>query len=487
METLMSRPAYAEGPSGEVGSVEGTSAQISQSKMFGGSFIVLNGERRGQKYWLGNKQTMIGSDPSCDIALSGKGVASRYAIVVEREEKYFIGALSPSGLVINDEKIQGAEDVALTRGDVLSVGEHKLRFVEPKEVFTLQDDVADRVVDRPESNLPKILAISALALVAVGLVVFSMFKSTVTEKKDISAQRAVKEAAERKELIAKLRKEGDEFLKAGALVEPIGKNARHRFEQVLEVEPDDAYAKQRLLEIEERVKALKAQSERREQLAQRIGKLLDDGDRYFQAKRYISPPGANAKEVYQEAMRIDPSNEVAKNRLAEIDKILKDLVGRVNTLIAEARDYRREGQFVAPPGENAYELLAQVLEVDRGNAEARDMIYGMAAQSIVDGDHAKSAAQLKEMRKHYLTAQALGVDPAYIKPRIKGTDLIRKSRSSMIFVDRKGKDDSGKKGGSGKYLDSTELERRVAEYQLQKSITEPADKRKFIEVDTLTQ
>ena len=477
-ETLIGKPAYADGSLG-------SSDQASQSKMFGGSFIVLNGELRGQKFWLGKQNTIIGGDSGCDIILSGKGVPSRYAIVIERDEKYYIGPLSSSGLEINDETYKGSDDRVLTRGDVINVGPHQLRFIEPREVFTLQEDVADRVVDRSESNIPKVLAAVVGVIVVVAVVMFTMFESTQEEKRGKADKRAQGQAAERKELIAKLRKEGDEFLKQGALVEPVGANARKRFKQILEINPDHAYAKQRLIEIDERVRVMAVRKKEREKLAQRVESLLLSGDRYFQAGKYISPPGSNAKESYQEVLRVDPNNEKARERLKEIDTILRDLVGRINTLLAKAKEHRAEGRFVSPPGNNAYELLSKIMEVDRGNATAKDMIYDMAAESVVAGDQAKKAGKLREMRKAYLTAQALGVDPKYIKPRIQGTDLIRKSRSSMIFIDRKKSET--KDSGGGKYLDTNELERRVAEYQLQRSITESPEGQKFIEVDSLTQ
>jgi serine/threonine protein kinase len=487
LETIVGKPAYAAELAARGMTSATTTASPGAGVAQGGicaNLIVLSGELRGKRFQLTKSQNMIGSDRANDICIIGKGIPARYAIVTEKNGQYYVGPLSPGGITVNDSHLETAEDVPLKRGDTISVGSHKLRFVEPKEVFTLQDDVADRVIDRTQSKIPKVLGICAGAAVVVCLVLFVAYNATKTEKIDDSRQQEAKEAQEKKAWIVKLRNEGDQLFKAGALIEPPDANAKKRFEQILEFDPDEAYAKRRLREIEDRVRSIVAQTEQKEKMVRQIEALLTEGDRHFLAKNYISPPGSNAKESYQAVLRMDPDNDRAKEKAAEIDKLLGDMVGQINGFVERAKTYQKQGQFVAPPGENAYELLSQVLQIDPGNIEAKGMIYAMAAQSLVLGDQAKAAADVRQMRKAYLTAQALGVDPEFIRPRMKGTELIQKSRSSLIFVDRQGKEEE-KRSADYRFLDTAEVKRRMAEFEIPGLVGGQEKGRRFVDVDSI--
>ncbi len=488
METMAGKPVYVSeliagqyehrGPAGK---------KITQEVHGLPGFMMINGEQRGQRFEISRNSLIIGSDSSCEMPLVGKGIPARYAIVSSKNGQNFVGALSSAGIVLNGEQKEGGEDFLLKRGDVLSVGPHKLRYVEAKEVFTLQEEASDRVMDRPASVLPKILGIGAAAAVICCLIVFGAWK--INYKKSVQARqlRQAREAQETKDLVSRLKSEGDEFFKAGQLISPPEACAKIRFEQVLDLDADDSYAKRRLREVEERIRNIASQEERKQMQVQQVEELLAQGDRFFTSERYVSPPGANAKETYTAVLRADPNNAHAKEKIAEIDKLLGDMVGKINQLIAQAKQYRASGQFVLPRGENAYDSLEQVLSLDPGNVEAKNLLYSMAAQSIVQGDQAKSAADVAKMRRSYLVAQALGVDPAFLQPRMKGADLIRKSRSEMIFVDHQGKKDDAveKRPANSKYLDTGEVERRMAEYQIPEALTTPTKGRKFVDVNSI--
>ena len=452
-----------------------------------GSFIVMEGPGQGERRAFTKPQMLIGSDAGCDICFNVKGLPSRYAIVVKRDERYFVGPLSPAGITINNETLTSADEVELQRGDTLSVAGLKLRYIAPGEVFTLHDNVADRVVDRPKSRLNAILAALVVILLVIGGFVLFSFQRGVSNKQLAERRRAANIEQQKKETVARLRQEGDELLKAGHLVEPVDASARKRFEQILEIDPDDTYAKRRLAEIDQRIQALAKQEEVRRDLAQRIAGLLDDAQRYFDAGNYISPPGANAKEVYNSVLRLDPENKTALAKIAEIDTILGSLVARIRVLMDKARMFQDAGQFVAPAGENAFEMVKQALAIDPGNEEAKNMVLDMAAKSIYDGDLAKAKADAGGMRRFYMQAQALGVDPQYLTPRMQGAELIQRSRADVIIYDRgapiaskdgKGADKDKKKEASP-FLDTSEIERRIGILKLK---GEGAGGERFIEV-----
>ena len=447
------------------------------------ALIVLEGSRRGERFSLKQEQTMIGSAAGCQIVLEGERVKSRSALIIRKRGEYYVTPLSDEDILCNGELVEDGIERQLQRGDVIRIGEFNLRFVAPGEVFSLKDNVADRVVDRAPDKVTSSVKIITGAVAALCLVVFFLFQQGFSSKEASEKKRQAAAAAKRKEVIAQLRAEGDAFLKEGKLIEPVGANARVRFDQILEIDPSDSYAKRRIAEIKERTKALRERRRKLAQNAQRIEKLLADADGFFQNGAYVSPPGANAKESYEEVLRIDPSNATALERMEKIKEMLGEMVGQINTLLTRAEEYWKKGHVISPEGENAFEMIKEVLRLNPGNLEANDMLLNMASQLIYQGDEAKKRANPKAMKKAYLEAQVLGVNPDFLEPRLRGVELMKKSQGSVFIYD--GKED-GKEAkiddGDGRYLDSTEIERRVARWKLQAEVQGATNEKKFFDL-----
>ena len=318
------------------------------------------------------------------------------------------------------------------------------------------------------------------------LVVFFAYKTTVRRKIAAAGVKQIKEIEQKKEAIARLKREGEELLKAGQLVEPGAANAKKFFQQVLRLDKDDAEAKQRLAEIEEQLKPVVAPKENKNTEPASEPDFMAEAERLFAARAYISPAGANAREIYKQVLAQQPQNEKARARIAEIDKLVADMSAAISGLLAQARQYQAQGQFVLPRGENAYDVLMKILAIDPANAEANDVLYSMAAQSVLRGDEAKQAADLAQMRRGYLTAQALGVDPEFLKLRMKGVDIIQKSRADVIFVDRQTEEGKSqtKPSTDKRYLNTEELQKKMSQFdRTQPSV--PAKKgRRFMDVSS---
>lgn len=447
------------------------------------TLMLVSGKERGRKFELDQEQMMIGSDTGCQIQLSGRDIPARYAIVVQRDSTYSVAALSAEGLRVNGESIAGSDEVLLKRGDIISVAEQQLRFIEPGEVFTLNEEAADRVLDRPKSKVTSSVKIITGLVAVLCLLVFFVFHQSNSDREASAKRKAQAELAKRKEVIAKLRLEGDAFLKDGKLNEPVGANARTRFTQILELDPDDTYAKRRVAEIAERVKEIREKRKRYEQNAKEIERNLLEAKQYLKQKNYITPPGANAKESYETVLRLDPDNETAKKQLKRIDSLLRLMVGEVNDLLAKAKEYQAKGQIVAPREESAFGVIQRILAINPGNREALDLLLEMAAKSIYQGDVAKNRADAQSMKQGYLTAKVLGADPEYLAPRLRGLELIQKSKSDVIIYDGKEKDsESVPKSSSGSYLDSAELEKRVTALRLEGELKGITNKGNVVEV-----
>ena len=308
------------------------------------------------------------------------------------------------------------------------------------------------------------------------------FRQNFASSKAAAKKSAASEVAKRKEVVAKLRREGDAFFKAGQLIEPVGANAQVRFEQILEIDPNDTYARRRIDEIKQRAVSLREQSRRIARRQKQVQKLLEDGERFFEKGDLVSPPGANAKESYEAVLRLDSDNEQAQAKLKEIKTVFSEMLGEINTLIARAKQYRSKGQIISPPGKNAYEMLKEVMRQDPGNREATDLLLNMAAETIYQGDAAKKRAEVATMKRSYLIAQALGVDPAYLAPRLRGVALMKKSRSNVIIFDGS-KSDAKQNSSDGNYLNTEEIERRIAAFKLEAEIGgASSDDQKFYEL-----
>jgi len=72
--TFVGSVASLEGESSSV--VTGTQTARKINESLPGSFIVVQGSKRGTKFVLGKELVIIGSDPGCDICISERGVSS---------------------------------------------------------------------------------------------------------------------------------------------------------------------------------------------------------------------------------------------------------------------------------------------------------------------------------------------------------------------------------------------------------------------------
>jgi serine/threonine protein kinase/tetratricopeptide (TPR) repeat protein len=427
------------------------------------SFGVVGGRLSGRRFPLDKNNIIIGSDPGCDICVDEKGVPPRLAIIVRRGDDYFAGPLSQKALTINDEECQDSDEEQLSRGDVLRIGGNKFRFIAPGEVFTLHDDVADRVVDRPKSRASFYISVVAVLIITLCAAGGYSYYQARANKKAFIARKAKDTKKKRTKLIAKLLKEGDEYLKAGALIEPPGENARERFRSIRELDPEHAYSKRRLQEIEERMELVGKQERDRAQMGRRIAALAADGDRHMAAGNLVYPPGRNAKEVYQEILRLDPKNELAKAKIKEIDSVLGDLVDQVNVLLARAQVYFNLGQYLRPRGENAHEMLKAVLKIDPDNVAASEAILELAAHTVMDIDRSLKSWRLEAVSGFLDAAVALNVNRAFLKKREAQFKLMRISRRGtaipMSLDDNYDYSESDKSGG---FLDTSAIKRRIA-------------------------
>ncbi len=116
------------------------------------------------------------------------------------------------------------------------------------------------------------------------------------------------ENAEYKSAIEK----ADELYKAKKYVP-----AKTSYAKALKIEPDEEYPKQQIDKIDKILDKLAKQKAIAD--AKKYESLIGEADKLFQGKFY-----KDAKEAYQKALNIKPNEAHPKNRLAEINQILKE-------------------------------------------------------------------------------------------------------------------------------------------------------------------
>ncbi len=93
--------------------------------------VAVDGEAAGQVFELQPEETMIGRNPSMDIALPDDGISREHAIIMfeEADGEYVIEDLqSTNGTKVNGKRVRSA---TLSAGDELRIGHTTFRFEQP--------------------------------------------------------------------------------------------------------------------------------------------------------------------------------------------------------------------------------------------------------------------------------------------------------------------------------------------------------------------
>jgi tetratricopeptide (TPR) repeat protein len=170
---------------------------------------------------------------------------------------------------------------------------------------------------------------------------------------------------------------------AGALISPAGANAAEIYHRVLATDPQNSIAHQGLNEV---VASVLANAD-----AQLHAGQLDD----------VRSMVTRAAEIGLD----DAATTELKRRL----RVEEQRVDRVATLLSQARSLAKDGYLTEPPSGNAVSRALEVLRLDPSNDEAREVLRNSAARLATVAQEAY-AVGLVEDAKHYLEL-ALTVTP----------------------------------------------------------------------------
>lgn len=178
----------------------------------------------------------------------------------------------------------------------------------------------------------------------------------------------------------------DALLARGHLLPPRQPNARDAYRAILADEPDHAQAREGLLRV--------AQT-----LLRQAAKRIDDY-RFDEAQALLDQVAGLAPEL--------PALLLMRRRLADVQErrqrseVLQSVSSGdadIPDLLSRARAAADAGQFLAPPGESAYDLYRAVLSKAPGNAEARAGLNDLPNRAMRRFDEAMAVNRLSAARR----------------------------------------------------------------------------------------
>ncbi|MFO7656700.1 MAG: hypothetical protein R6W78_06500, partial [Bacteroidales bacterium] len=218
-------------------------------------------------------------------------------------------------------------------------------------------------------------------------------------------------------------------------------SAKSEYLKATQVLPDEQYPKQRVQEID-RLIADDARAKRETEAGYQGA--INSANTHYTRKSY-----ENAKASYQEALGYKPDDILAKNRILEIDNILKQQMADQAALQAKQKQYddlvaRADGLFNQknyPVAKEQYQNAIQVMsnqpypqqkiaEIDRLLAEEQKLLADNQAkenaynQAIRSADGLFSSKQYEQAKAGYNNALALKPAEAYPKTRITEIDRL---------------------------------------------------------------
>ena len=173
--------------------------------------------------------------------------------------------------------------------------------------------------------------------------------------------------------------EVDKHLKAGQLFEPAENNAYVILQRVLEQEPENVYA-------QDRIAVLKDQ-------------LFSNANKAQTLENW-----ALAQSELQNLLKIEPQSQQAQAMLAQIvsrqeeDQARAQREAQIQDGLSEAEEYLKAGQLVAPEGQNAYAVLIKVLALAPENAEAQLSIEAIKNMLFSKATFARDQGNWNEAR-----------------------------------------------------------------------------------------
>ena len=204
--------------------------------------------------------------------------------------------------------------------------------------------------------------------------------------------------------------------------------ALNDYKDALLLKPEEAHPKARIAAIEDQLdSAAKAKAEEERLLREqqdrdkRYGDLILTADKAFTAKQY-----EKARSDYEGALAVKPEESHPKDRLEEIERILKELADKAaadqDAAAREAAERARKAEADRLAAELAAAEKARLEEEERQRQQSKAEIDARYREHVAAADIAFGQDQFDKAREQYTAA--LGVKPqeSYPKDRLAAID-----------------------------------------------------------------
>ncbi len=205
--------------------------------------------------------------------------------------------------------------------------------------------------------------------------------------------------------------------------------AKAKYQEALTVNSDSQYPVEKIKECDTKLAEINAEKAKEEQIA----KLLAEGNTAFTGQKWVE-----SKTKYNEVLKLDAANAVAKGRITEIDaKIAEEAANAAK--IAEAKKYEAEGDALAKTNKYKEALakfnqaqatynnpaVAPKIEAMNTAIAAEDAKNAKKAEIdklLADGDAAMTAEQFENAKAKYEDVLKLDQTNAPAKAKIAEAD-----------------------------------------------------------------
>ena len=302
-------------------------AEAAPTAASGYEIVCLSGQSRGRRFVIPEDGALIGSNPTCHIVIAG--IEGAHAKLTRRGDDFEIQNLGAAGSIA----FSGGRTVSSAKmrvGDLVKIGDIVLRLVRSGEVFSSEfsdEEFAASALTRllaPERRL--YLAIGGIVVVVLALLLWPSGAPQKVVVQPPSPKTSSQE--QRRKQVDALLAAGEVLMKEGRLFaptdQPDAENAFAKFNEVLALDPgnEKALAGMKTIDLErDKQRRAREEEQRRTELAKR--KALEDqvnaaiarGDELYQKGQVVEPAGNNALLRYREALKIDPLNPAARDRV----------------------------------------------------------------------------------------------------------------------------------------------------------------------------
>ncbi|MDM8550596.1 hypothetical protein QUF72_10975 [Desulfobacterales bacterium HSG2] len=182
-----------------------------------------------------------------------------------------------------------------------------------------------------------------------------------------------------------LLKKADVYFDQQQFTTPKGKNAFDAYKQILQTEPENAHARERIYEMMK--------------IYQAWGNYADRQKDYGRAKRFYRRYLSIANYVLNTLGDQDTSRDIRKTRRRL--KSLENIVRSADRLLKLGDMYFDQEQFASLIEKNALDIYKDVLKKDPGNYHAREKIREMTDICKTRGDGADKRADYQEAKSFY--------------------------------------------------------------------------------------